>query len=98
MCDNLLTRTRLKETWSRAGLEVRRLGDEVGDLVVVDLAARGALERIADVRAAWPEVEILAFGPHVDGEAFKAARAVGATKLVARGKVLDKVLRRGAGA
>ena len=94
LCDNLLTRTRLQETWKRAGCDVRRLGDEVGDFVVVDLSARGAIERIGELRARLPEVEILAFGPHVNGEAFKAARAAGATRLVARGSVLDRVLRR----
>lgn len=94
LCDNLLTRTRLKETWTRAGADVSRLGDDVGDLVVVDLTATGAIERIRELRARLPEVEILAFGPHVQGDAFKAARLAGASKLVARGRVLQRVLAR----
>jgi hypothetical protein len=94
LCDNLFTRTQLKETWARAGADVRRLGEDVGELVIVDLTAGGAVERIGELRARLPDVEILAFGPHVNGDAFKAARAAGASKLVARGKVLQKILAR----
>jgi len=94
LCDNLITRTQLKENWARAGADVRRLGDDVGELVVVDLTARQAIERIGELRERLPDVEILAFGPHVNGDAFKAARAAGASKLVARGKVLQKILAR----
>ncbi len=36
----------------------------------------------------------MAFGPHVDGEAFKPVRAAGATGQVARGKVVQRVLSR----
>lgn len=94
VCDNLLTRTRLQETWTRAGADVIRGVDEAGDLVVVDLTSKNAVEQIADARDRFPDAEILAFGPHVDGDAFKAARVAGANKLVARGKVVEKILAR----
>jgi len=59
---------------------------------VVDLTVENAMEPIRRLRELYPDVEIVAFGPHVDGEAFKQAKAAGATGQVARGKVVERVL------
>ncbi len=94
-CDDLMSRVRIESAWKQAGAQVLRKNDpERPEYVVVDLTARDALAHIGRLRAEFPDVDILAFGPHVDGEAFKAARAAGASELVARGAVVDRVLRR----
>ena len=64
------------------------------DLIAVDLTANSALAWIESLKAKYPDIEILAFGPHVDGDAFKQARVAGATSQVARGKVVERVLKR----
>jgi DNA-binding NarL/FixJ family response regulator len=92
-CDDLMSRTRIESAWKAAGAEVlRKNATEAPDLVAMDLTAARALDEIARLRAAHPSVTILAFGPHVDGDAFKAAKAAGASELVARGKVIERVL------
>lgn len=73
---------------------LRRDSTDVADLVVVDLSARDAMAAIQRLRVAQPAAPIVAFGPHVDGDAFKAARAAGANEVVARGAVVERVLRR----
>jgi DNA-binding NarL/FixJ family response regulator len=92
--DDLMSRVRIESGWKAAGAQMlRRDGTETPDLVVMDLLARGAREQIRQLRAAHPDLPILAFGPHVDGEAFKEAKAAGASELVARGAVAERVLR-----
>jgi len=94
-CDDIMSRTRIESAWKAAGAHVlRKNASEQPDLVVMDLTAHNALTEIERLRAAWPEVKILAFGPHVDGAAFKQAKAAGASELVARGKVVERVLAR----
>ena len=91
--DDLMTRTRVESRWRQAGADIlRRHSDETPELIVIDLTAADALGHIGRLREAHPEVDILAFGPHVDGAAFKQARAAGATSVVARGKVVERVL------
>lgn len=93
--DDLMSRTRIESAWKAAGAQVlRKNTTERPDLVVMDLTARNALEEIMRLRASWNDVDVLAFGPHVDGDAFKAAKVAGATELVARGKVVDRVLQK----
>lgn len=93
--DDLMSRTRIESAWKAAGAQVlRKNAPERPDLVVMDLTARNALDEIVRLRGLWPEVDVLAFGPHVDGDAFKAAKAAGASELVARGKVIERVLSR----
>lgn len=94
-CDDLMTRTRIESAWKAAGaLILRKNAADTPDLVVMDLTARNAVDEITRLRAQWPDCAILAFGPHVDGDAFKTAKAAGATELVARGAVVERVLRR----
>jgi DNA-binding NarL/FixJ family response regulator len=92
-CDDLLSRTRIESAWKAAGAQLlKKTASETPDLVVMDLTARNALAEIAHLRTAFPQTDILAFGPHVDGDAFKQAKAVGASELVARGAVVERVL------
>jgi DNA-binding NarL/FixJ family response regulator len=91
--DDLMTRTRIEAAWKPAGAQMLKKTDtDTPELIVVDLTARDAAEHIRRLRAAHPQLPILAFGPHVDGDAFKAAKAAGADELVARGKVVERVL------
>jgi DNA-binding NarL/FixJ family response regulator len=93
--DDLMTKTRLQSAWKAAGATMLPKNSEAKpDLVVVDLTARDAIAHLARLRAAHPDTDILAFGPHVDAEGFRAAKAAGASDLVSRGSVLDKVLGR----
>ncbi|NNF96910.1 MAG: hypothetical protein HKM94_08300 [Halobacteria archaeon] len=92
--DNLMTRAQLEDTWRKAGAEVFNKGTETEpDIIVIDLTAGAVLAQIQTLRADYPHTDILAFGPHVDGEAFKQAKAAGATSQVARGKVVERVLK-----
>lgn len=93
--DDLMSRVRIESAWKQAGAQLlKRVDTETPDYVVVDLGARDALTHITRLRSSFPEVDILAFGPHVDGEAFKAAKAAGASEVVARGAVVERGLRR----
>lgn len=94
-CDDLMSRVRIESAWKAAGATVLKKSDtDAPDLLVMDLTARDALATITRLRAQAPGLEILAFGPHVDGEAFKAAKAAGASEIVARGAVVERVLRK----
>jgi hypothetical protein len=57
-------------------------------IAVVDLTATDALEAItAAVDAGIP---VIAFGPHVDGASFAAARAAGALAVYPRGRFVQQ--------
>ncbi|OGS90292.1 MAG: hypothetical protein A2Z95_02680 [Gallionellales bacterium GWA2_60_18] len=93
--EDLMTKTRLQSAWKAAGAAVLpKNSEEMPELIVMDLTARDAVAHIERLRAKHPATDILAFGPHVDAEGFNAAKAAGATELVSRGSVLDKVLGR----
>jgi hypothetical protein len=68
---DLMDRSRL----ARPGVELVAEGEEA-DLVVVDLARPGALERAAALGA-----RTVGFAPHVDEEVAEAARAAGVEAL-----------------
>lgn len=92
-CDDLLSRTRIEAAWKAAGATVLRKTDSgVPDLIVVDLTAVNATAEIVRLRTTHPAATILAFGPHVDGDAFRGAKTAGAHECVARGKVVERVL------
>jgi DNA-binding NarL/FixJ family response regulator len=91
--NNLMTRAQLEDTWRKAGAEVFTGAEYAPDLIVIDLTAPAALQQIQTLRDTYPQTEILVFGPHVDGEAFKQAKVAGATSQVARGKVVERVLK-----
>jgi DNA-binding NarL/FixJ family response regulator len=91
---NLMTRAQLEDTWRKAGAHVFTSETEYApELIVIDLTAPAALQQIHTLREKYPDTEILVFGPHVDGEAFRQAKASGATSQVARGKVVERVLK-----
>ena len=91
---NLMTRAQLQDTWCKAGADVFTSETEYApDLIVIDLTAPAALQQIQMLHDKYPQTEILVFGPHVDGEAFRQAKAAGATSQVARGKVVERVLK-----
>ncbi|HLM16469.1 MAG TPA: hypothetical protein VK549_01525 [Acidimicrobiia bacterium] len=54
------------------------------DVVVIDLARDAAL--VSAVRAAAPDVRLVAFGPHVDAEALDQATRDGADVVLPRSK------------
>jgi len=54
------------------------------DVVVIDLARHAAA--VAAVRAAAPGARIVAFGPHVDTEAFTRASEAGADEVLPRSR------------
>jgi DNA-binding NarL/FixJ family response regulator len=91
--NNLMTRSWLGPPLTAAGVDLSAPAKaEAPDLIAVDLTNDGAVDAVARLRAAHPGARILAFGPHVDAEAFRAARGAGADEAVARGKVLQRLL------
>ncbi len=91
--DNLLTRSNLEATWRNHGAQcLPRDAADSAQLIVVDLTAKDATRHIRRLREQNAKVDIIAFGPHVDGVAFKRAKTAGATRQVARSKVLDRIL------
>ena len=92
-CDDLLTRTRLESAWKAAGaVLLRKISAEKPDCIVMDLTARDAITQIAALREKHHEVIIVAFGPHGDCAAFKAARAAGASEASTRSAIVDRIL------
>ncbi len=88
-----MTRVRLESRWQSAGAQVlKKAGAGSPDLIVLDLSAREGSGAIPGLREQYPMAQIIAYGPHVDGEAFKFAREAGADECVARGSVVERVL------
>ena len=73
---DLIFRSKLGAVLREGGAEAAR--DEASsDLVVVDVEASGAVDRIRGL--VTQGVAVLAFGPHVRAELLRAARDAGAT-------------------
>lgn len=72
----LLFRSKLGAVVQNAGAETTR-DEAAAQLVVLDVEAPGALERIRGL--VDKGVPVLAFGPHVRAELLRAARELGAT-------------------
>jgi len=93
--DDLMSRVRIESRWKAAGAQlIKKDSAEAPDLIVVDLTARDAAGHIRRLRAQYPATDILAFGPHVDGDAFREAKVAGASECVARGSAVERVLAR----
>nr|CRH07345.1 conserved protein of unknown function [Candidatus Magnetococcus massalia] len=89
---DLLTRTQLESSWKMQGLTTSRQPDgETTRLIVIDLRDGDALEQISQSLEGFPQAQVVAFGPHVDGERLKAAKTAGAHTVLARSAVKDKV-------
>lgn len=94
-CDDLMNRMRLESAWKAAGATMlKKKAAETPDCIVVDLAVRNACQRIADLRASHPGVDIIAFAPQFDAESFAAAKSAGADDIAAQGTVVERVTRR----
>ena len=94
-CNDLMTRVRLESRFRSAGATILKPQEDAApDLLLIDLTLATAASDIATLRSQHPDCRIIAFGPHVDGDAFKAAKQAGADELVARGKVMERVLAR----
>lgn len=94
-CDDITTRLRLEFKWKALGATLlRKTATETPDCVVVDLAGRGALGRIAQLRERHPQVEIVVFAAQFDADAFSAAEAAGATELAAHNSIAERITRR----
>ncbi len=101
--DDLIFATKLSATATAVGTTVtivrtlEELGGELDsaavELVIVDLSAGrdDPLEAIALARASSPEVQIVAFGPHVEGDLMNAARQRGADTVLARSAFVRKL-------
>jgi DNA-binding NarL/FixJ family response regulator len=91
---NLMNLAQLEDAWRKAGAEVITADTGTAPaLIVIDLTAPAALQQIQSWRAKYSATEILVFGPHVDGAAFKQARTAGASSQVARSQVVQRVLK-----
>ncbi len=76
-----MSRVRIESRWKAAGAQMlQRGGAGIPDLAVVDLTARDAAGHIRKLREQFPSVDILAFGPHVDADGFREAKAAGASE------------------
>lgn len=95
LVEDLFFSVQLENAARAVGLEPvsdsgRRRGDTLGDadlrLVVLDLAlwSQPWSKALAEVRAARPDVPVLAYGAHVDVETRRAAQAQGATRVVTK--------------
>jgi len=79
---------------ARTAQTVDRLVELVGPetrLVLVDLQAPGATEAIRLLREREDPPRIVAYGPHVDGAALRAARQAGADRVMARGAFVKEL-------
>ena len=82
MVDDLMDRSRLSA--SMPDVAFARTPEACADagVVIVDLTRHAA--SVASVRAAAPTARIVAFGPHVDGDALARAAVDGADVVMAR--------------
>jgi DNA-binding NarL/FixJ family response regulator len=93
--DDIMSRVRIESRWKSAGAQMQRRDTaEIPELIVVDLTARDAAGHIRKLRKQFPATEIIAFGPHVDTDGFREAKAAGASECVARGSAVERVLGR----
>jgi hypothetical protein len=84
MVTDLMDRSRITAAIDGPITFVRRLDADTlagADVVLVDLTR---LDDVGALRAAFPNVRIVAFGPHVDDESLDAARGAGFDVVVAR--------------
>ena len=90
LCTDLMFGSELQAISRKAGFRpvTLRPGSELpaGDILVVDLAARGDWE--SSIKAAVARnTPVVAFGPHVDTEARRKAKAAGAGRVLSNGNL-----------
>ena len=93
---NLMDRSRVEPLVERSGAKLvvwaggnAGAGESKLNLVLVDLAAPGALLAIEELVRTG--VRVIAFGPHVDREALRRARQIGAEQVLARSVFFEKL-------
>jgi hypothetical protein len=93
---NLMDRSRVEALVERSGAKLvvwaggnAGAGESKLNLALVDLAVPGALIAIEELVRTG--VRVIAFGPHVDREALRRARQIGAEQVLARSVFFDKL-------
>ena len=93
---NLMDRSRVVPLVERSGAKLvvwaggnAGVGESKLNLVLVDLAAPGALIAIEEMVRTG--VRVIAFGPHVDREVMRRARQIGAEQVLARSVFFEKL-------
>ncbi len=84
LVDDLMDRSRISAAFPDATF-AKTSGDGVGAAVVIVDLGRSAAS-VAEVRDLAPRAVIVAFGSHVDDEAFERARTDGADAVLARSR------------
>lgn len=88
-----MRRTRLSSAWKKAGHQVTSNPTDVQpDLIVIDLSFASSIEIIRKDIEQFPDIKVIAFGPHTDGDALKKAAQAGASKTVSQGSIVEYVL------
>lgn len=90
LCTDLMFGSELQAISRKAGFRpvTLRLGAELpaGDILIVDLAARGDWE--TSIRSAVARnTPVVAFGPHVDTESRRKAKEAGASRVLSNGNL-----------
>ena len=90
LCTDLMFGSELNAISRKAGFRpiTLRPGSElpVGDIMIVDLAARGDWEM--SIRTAVARnTPVVAFGPHVDADARRKAKEAGASRVLSNGNL-----------
>jgi hypothetical protein len=99
---DLIFATRIRSTADAIGVPVRPvrtverlrelLAEETVNAIIVDLdAGEMAIDLIDAAVAAEPPLASLAFGPHVNIEAFEAAHRAGASQVMPRGRFAEQL-------
>jgi hypothetical protein len=95
---DLLFGSRIRQALGQAGLDARFVPDtdrfvaaceELGGstaLAIIDMNGPVDWERVKEITAGSSGVPVLAFGPHVDVEGRRAAKAAGVTRIVSNGQ------------
>ena len=84
MTSDLMDRSRISGAVAGVEFSTDPSAAAGADVVVIDLARHAA--SVAAVRAAAPAARIVAFGPHVDAEAFARAADDGADEVLPRSR------------
>lgn len=101
-CADLIFATRIRSTGEAMGVATRpvrsverlraALAEQPAGALIVDLeAGEAGIELIAAAARLDPPLRTLAFGPHVNVDAFEAARAAGASETMPRGRFADQL-------
>jgi DNA-binding NarL/FixJ family response regulator len=91
--NDLMRRVRLSSAWTKVGHQVTsKPEDAPPDLIVIDLSFPSSFDLIRQDKEQFPDIKVIAFGPHTDEVALKNAAQAGASKIISQGKVVEYVL------